>query len=196
MGSQKRRDAGFWGLIVSPELFSIGDNNTLWKLNMNLVFHLSLLTHLRESLGNNAVYSQPFVSFPGCRLCFCLKLFLFLPSWMPWEAPCAVCRDLYAIKIYILNPWCSFLPVFSPGPFTHVFFHPWIWILTSKRSRSFLLFWFNRSTRLLLYLSVGPGSNEAEHVFSILKHANTVHYIWGTVQVNTDVTRAEKNLGF
>lgn len=93
---------------MSSGLFLIGDNNTSWKLNMNLIFHLSFLslsflTHLCESLGNKAVYSQPFVSFPGCRLCFCLQLFLFLLSWMPSEASC-VFAGIFMPQKSMLSP--------------------------------------------------------------------------------------------
>lgn len=145
---------------------------------MNLFFHLSFLTHLRESLGNKAVYSQPFVSFPGCRLCFCLKLFLFSSILDSLRSFMCVCAGIFMPKKSMLlthDVLLYLFSVFSSGAFTHAYFHSWTWVLWSKRSRSFLLFWFNRSSRLLLFLFVGPGSSEAEHIFSIHKHANTAH---------------------
>lgn len=131
MGSQKRKDAGFWGLIMSTGLFLVGDNNTLWKLNMNLIFHLSflslsLLTHLRESLGNKAVYSQPFVSFPGVSCAFVFKCSSFFYPECPKK-----------FHVHVLGSLCHKNLCPSPVMFFSTFF--WSFLLDLSHTHIFIL---------------------------------------------------------
>lgn len=150
--------------------------NWIWIWSF-IFLSLSLLTHLRESLGNKAVYSQPFVSFPGVGCAFVFKCSSFFYPECPKKFHVHVLGSL-CHKNLCSSPvmfFSTLFLVFSSGSFTHIYFHSGTSVPWFERSRSFLVFWSNRSSRLLLFLFVGPSSSEAEHVFSIHKHANIAH---------------------
>lgn len=124
MGTQKIRDAGYWGLIISLVL-CLMTISTLWKLRMNMNFHFSYLPQLCVSLSNTVVYSQPFVFSPRCRLCFCLRFISFFLSWISWE-PSRACTGIFMHCQSMLSTYAVLLSldfVFSSGAFTRAYFY-------------------------------------------------------------------------